>query len=164
MKAGANPITIRVEDDAGNQAQATLNWTVDPSTDIVIPGLFNLNLMADQGPGATGAITAPDISQVWVQGKMNDPNSIVTVSVNDGNPIEFSVAESPVPAAALTFGGFVALEAGDNKVLESGEFSVIFRDVSKAATPLPPVGGARARCRADQCCPSSNVRPIRAPP
>src|SRR5579862_9568065 len=82
---------------AGNQMTAT---NLDPTG----PLLFDIDLH----PGKSGIITMPDVAEIWVQGRMNDVNAVVTTTVNGSDPIRMNVRDDKV------FGYLIPLGPGTN--------------------------------------------------
>ncbi len=102
-----NEITILVQDPAGNESQASVNWYVDTSTATNAPQLFFTTLQ-------TNAVTVlPDMSQIWVSGQMSNLNAIVTATVNGGDPITMNVRSNQ-------FGYLLPLNSGTNTVVVMG--------------------------------------------
>ena len=140
---GTNTITILAEDSASNQTERTLTWIVDPSTDMTAPVVTNLNLVADTGPGSSGAITVPDLAEIWLQGEVDDVNATVSVAVNSDSPVTLNVVGNLA-------GGLVPLEFGTNTVAviagdaaqntTTNHFTVIRTDRYRAAITVPAFG------------------------
>ncbi len=107
---GTNEIHVVVIDQAGQSSSDTLTWIVTTAGDTNAPAVTNLNLVADTGPGATGAVTVPDWPDLWVQGDLADSNAIVTAAVNERAPIMLNVMGNQ-------FGQFVPLEFGTNALV-----------------------------------------------
>ncbi len=109
--AGANSVTITVEDEAGNVTERTVTWTVDPSSDTVPPTISGVNVAEDTDAGVgTGVTTVPDVSEIWVQGMLDDPKANVRYSVNAGEFREFNILRNN--AGNYQFCGLVPLESG----------------------------------------------------
>ncbi len=111
----ANSVTICVEDEAGNETEQTVGWTVNTSTDGDYPTLSNINIIEDTiNSAGTGATTLPDVPELWVQGMLDDPMADVRYSVNEGDFVPFNIIRNN--AGNYQFGGLVPLEPGINKL------------------------------------------------
>ncbi|MFA6568750.1 MAG: InlB B-repeat-containing protein, partial [Victivallales bacterium] len=111
--AGANNITITVEDEAGNVTGRTVTWTVDLSSDTLAPTVSGVNITEDTDSGVgTGVTTVPDVSEIWVQGTVDDPKANVRYSVNAGESREFNIRRNN--AGNYQFCGLVPLNPGAN--------------------------------------------------
>jgi hypothetical protein len=85
---------------AGTQMTVT---KLDPAA----PLLFDIDLH----PGKNGVIMMPNVAEIWVQGRMNDANAVVTTTVNDSAPIRMNARDDKA------FGYLIPLDPGTNSLV-----------------------------------------------
>jgi hypothetical protein len=108
VPAGTNAFTVTIvaADEAGNTNQTTRTWRVDTSTATNAPKFLSVNIPPK--------MLLPDVSSVWVEGKVDNGNALVTAIV--------SAASGDVTTKTLNvwkshYEGLVPLESGTNRML-----------------------------------------------
>ncbi len=98
---GQHSLTVTVADVAGNAVTAGAVFTVQVPTGG--PAITDFDLK-------DGVTVAPDVSEIWVQGRRRDTSITVSASVNFDPPIRMNVQD-------LDFGYYLPLEPGTNVIV-----------------------------------------------
>lgn len=108
VPSGANSftVTIRAVDEAGNTNTATRTWPVDLSRDTTAPRLSSFNI--------TTPMLLPDVSQLWLEGAVDDSSALVNAIVSSGSG---DVTTNALHVRDLQFEGLVPLEFGTNQLV-----------------------------------------------
>jgi hypothetical protein len=115
VQDGPNTLTIVAADEASNRTEAVVHWTVNLDLDKSRPALSDIQLYPDK----SGKVILPDDPEVVVAGHLDDPNAIVTVTVNGGQGRRLTVLADKRIAPTPVFRGRLALDEGDNTVVFS---------------------------------------------
>jgi hypothetical protein len=108
VPAGTNvfTVTIQVADEAGNTNQTMKTWRVDTSTATNAPKLLSVNLPPK--------MLLPDVSSVWVEGKVDNGNALVRAIVSAASG---DVATNSLNVWKRHYEGLVPLETGTNRMI-----------------------------------------------